>query len=418
MAKRNKASSSGGGMKLELPVGKQAASIVGATKRLNVWEGSVRSGKTVASILAWLFFVVTGPPGELLMVGRSERTLKRNILDPILDLVGEREFRLVQGTGECWILGRRVYIAGANDARSEMKIRGLTLAGAYGDEVTTWPESFWGMLLSRLSIPGAKVFVTTNPDSPYHWFKTQFLDREKELDMSRWHFTLDDNPHLDPEYVAQLRREYVGLWYRRYILGLWVMAEGAIYDMWDEARHVVPQMPALAQAYYVGIDYGTANPTAFVMVGVRGERAWVERVYKYDAEEKGRQQTDAEFSADLKRWVGDTRVMAVFCDPSAASFKTQLRRDGWMQVRDADHSVLDGIRTVATMLSGGQFCVVQGGGTEALIEEFGGYVWDAKAQEHGEDKPLKVNDHCMDALRYVLHSIFGRGTVRAVRGLY
>jgi len=398
------------------PVGKQKDSIVGSRRRLNIWEGSVRSGKTVASILSWLYFMCVGPVGELMMVGRTERTLKRNVLDPILDYLGSAECRVIQGSGEAWIMGRRVYLAGANDARSEMKIRGVTLAGAYGDEITTWPESFWTMLLSRMSIPGAKFYGTTNPDSPYHWLKTDYLDRRNELDMGVWHFTIDDNPYLDPKYVESLKAEYTGLWYQRYVLGLWVLAEGVVYDMWREDKHVWEKPLYLAQEYYLSVDYGTGNPTVFGLFGVNGEQSWMEQEYYYDASRSGRQKTDSEYVTDLRYFLGDIRPKAILVDPSAASFKTQLRRAGYPMVQDANNDVVDGIRTQATLLGAGKYHVCRN--CKETIREYGGYVWDAKAQEKGQDRPMKQSDHTKDAERYFLQTVFGRGPVRAVKAIY
>ena len=156
---------------------KQREAALLAERRLNVWEGAVRSGKTISSIVAWLAFVRTGPAGPLLMVGKTQRTLKRNIIDPLIEILGPRRCRYAQGSGELWLLGRRVYVVGANDERAQEKIRGLTLAGAYADEASTLPESFWSMLLTRLSVDGARLFATTNPDAPTHWLKRSYLDR-------------------------------------------------------------------------------------------------------------------------------------------------------------------------------------------------------------------------------------------------
>ena len=402
-------------MLLQVPKGKQARSIVEATARLNLWEGSVSSGKTVGSLVKWTDYTTNGPEGPLLMIGKTERTLKRNVLDVIEAIVGERNYRLVQGSGECYIFDRLCYLAGANDERSLQKIQGITVAGCYGDEMTTWPESMYTMALSRIRVPGAQLFGTMNPEGPYHWMKVNVLDRAHELNLKKWHFTLDDNPFLDPQYVADLKAEYTGLWYKRYILGLWVLAEGAVYDMWDEAKHVIATHPT-ARDYYVAIDYGTNNPTVFGLFGVLGEKCWMEREYYYDSTRSGRQKTDAEFSAALREWLGDVRPREIIVDPSALSFKTQLRRDGFAQVRDADNSVLDGIRTQATMLTAGRYHVCAE--CQNTIREYSGYVWDAKAQEKGEDKPLKQSDHAKDAERYFLHTIFGRGMVKAVRSLY
>lgn len=290
---------------------------------------------------------------------------------------------------------------GANDERAEGKIRGMTLAGAYGDEVTLWPESFFKMLLSRLSIPGAKLFATTNPDSPYHWLKRDFLDKS-ELDLRTWHFELQDNPNLAPEYVESLKREYSGLWYKRFVLGLWVQAEGAVYDMWSEECHVVDEMPAPHEARltYVGVDYGTTNPCAFLLVSLAGDTWYVHREYYHDSRAVGRQKTDAEYSKDLAAFMGDLRSrVPVIVDPSAASFIEQLRRDGFYVI-EANNSVLDGIRAVSTLLEQGRLKVHRS--CKNLIREFSAYVWDERAQKRGEDKPLKENDHALDALRYVI----------------
>lgn len=390
---------------------KALQSIDESTARLNIWHGAVRSSKTVCSIVRWLEYVRTAPPGDLIMLGKTERTLKRNILDPIEAMVGPRRFHYSQGKGEITLFGRRIYTAGANDARSESKIRGLTVAGAYGDEITLWPEGVFKQLLARLSVRGAKLFGTTNPDSPFHWLKRDFLDRADELEIAAFHFTLDDNANLDPAYVAALRREYTGLWRRRFILGLWVVAEGAVYDMLDTARHVVDTLPALRR-HWAGIDYGTSNPTVFLRLSQgEDERLYLHREWRWDSAQRGRQKTDAEYSADFRAWSADTDHQRVFYDPSAASFGLQLWRDRVPRLAAADNSVLDGIRAVASLLAADRL-TFHGPSTRAAIEEFMGYTWDPKAQQRGEDKPLKTNDHAPDAARYVV-----RGTRTAWRSL-
>lgn len=394
-------------MTLALPTGKQRTSILDATARLNIWSGSVRSGKTVGSTLAWLDFVRHGPPGALLMVGRTERTLKRNILDPIAELVGPSSYRLVAGSGEAIIFGRRVYLAGANDERSEGKIRGLTLAGAYGDELTLWPESFFTMLLSRLSVAGARFYGTTNPDAPAHWLKARYLDRADRLDLQHFRFGLYDNPTLDPAYLAALEAEYTGLWRRRYILGEWCLAEGVVYDQFDPDQHVVTELPEAFEQVRLGVDYGTANPTVFLLLGRSGTRWYVAREYYYDGRSSSRQKTDSDYASDMATFLGGLHPQSIEVDPSAASFIAQLRRSGIGPIHGADHAVLDGIRTVSRALASGQLLIHAS--CTHLIDELGLYSWDSKAQAKGEDKPLKTNDHAADALRYAAMRIFGRG---------
>jgi PBSX family phage terminase large subunit len=377
---------------------KQLDSILQSMARLNIWEGSVRSGKTIASIVRWLEYIKTGPQGDLLMAGKTERTLKRNILDVIEDVVGTKNFKYNRGLGEVYIFGRKVYIAGANDERSESKIRGMTLAGAYGDELTLWPESFFKMLLSRLSVKGAKLFGTTNPDSPYHWLKTEYIDNDN-INIKVFHFEIEDNLSLDHEYVEELKKEYTGLWYKRFIQGLWVLAEGVVYDMFDERKHVIVEIPE-CDRYWVAIDYGTNNPTVFLLQGQKGNVFYTLKEYYYDSVKAGRQKTDAEYSKDLKEFIGNKHITNIVVDPSAASFIAQLRKDGFFNVKKADNEVLDGIRYVSTLLSNNRYFIHES--CKNLIKEKASYVWDIKAQQKGEDKPLKQNDHASDAERYGL----------------
>ena len=413
------------------PTGIAARSLVESTARLNVWDGSVRSGKTIDSILRWIEYVARpstseygSPEGELLMVGKTERTLKRNVLDVIGEMVGS-DFRFLAGTGEARLFGRRIYVAGANDERAEAKIRGLTLAGFYGDEITTWPEGFFKQVTVRNSVKGSKGFVTTNPDSPLHWFKKDYLDRTEVLNLRRFHFTLDDNPTLDPAYVADLKREFTGLWYRRFILGEWVQAEGAIYDCWDQDRFVIKgRFPRIEENPYgpngqllpgfsgphmsstwLGVDYGTVNPFSALLFGLgEDSKVYVMAELYWDSRKENHQKTDAQYSADVMEFLRFHNVSPewTYVDPSAASFVQQLWRDGLPGVRPADNKVVDGIRTVSTALAQDRIRVHES--CKSLINEIGGYVWDAKAQKRGLDQPLKSEDHSVDAMRYGLAS--------------
>lgn len=379
---------------------KALISIRDSVARLNIWEGAVRSSKTFDSIVRWIEFVQhEAPPGPLIMAGKTERTLKANILDVLEEAVGERAWRYREGTGEARLFGRKILIRGANDQRSEEKIRGVTCSGAYCDEVTIWPESFFKMLLSRLSVKGAKLFATTNPDGPYHWLKVDYLDRKDDLDLASWHFVLDDNPNLDPAYVEALKKEYTGIWYRRFILGEWCQAEGAIYDMFDEQRHVIDALIPLQDGYYVGIDYGTINPTAFLLVGWQDGRYTVIKEYYWDSKREGHQKTDAQFCDDLIQFCDGYPIEAIIVDPSAASFRAELATRGIRTV-PAMNAVVDGIRAVATLLAHDRLQIARC--CSNLIREIAGYVWDEAARE---DRPKKVNDHSADALRYVCSTL-------------
>jgi PBSX family phage terminase large subunit len=396
---------------IRLPLSrKQVASIVESQHRINAWEGSVRSGKTVASLLAWLIYVATAPRGgELVMVGRTRDSINRNVFavltNPALFGPLASQIHYTNGAATGTVLGRLVHVLGANDAQAEPKVRGLTCAGAYCDEVTTLPRSFFDQLVARCSAPGAKIFCTTNPDNPAHWFRKHYLLRPAETRLGSWHFTLDDNPALDAEYVAALRATYTGLWYRRFILGEWVQSEGSIYDMWDPARYVVDLLPQIVRWHAVGVDYGTVNPFVGLLVGQGvDDRLYVTSEYRHDSRAAHRQLTDAQYSKALRGWIADTRATPewVLVDPSAASFMTQLWADGMQNVTPADNGVLDGIRTVSMALGAGIVSVHRS--CAGLLDELPGYAWDDTAAAKGEDKPIKANDHSVDALRYALHS--------------
>jgi PBSX family phage terminase large subunit len=391
-----------------------------STGRINIADGAVRSGKTYASLLRLVHYSVTGPPGPIIIVGKTERTVRRNVIRELQEMPSpiRDNVRYVQGTGTLWIGNRQCYIAGANDERAEEKIRGFTAAGAYCNEVSLFPEGVFNQVLARCSVPGAKIFGDTNPDSPYHWLHTDYLARPDLLEagrLKRWRFTLNDNPALDPDYKADLTALYSAspLWLRRMINGEWVMAEGAIYDMFNHALHVVDELPQHFERYAVGVDYGTATVSTFLLLGLYQNTWYVVKEYYYDAQIRGMQKTDAEFSADYLAWIEDIDPLSVDVDPSAASFKLQLRRDGVRRVYDADNEVLEGIRKVANALHSGRLKIHSG--CTNLISQMSTYAWDEKAQEKGEDKPLKLNDHGPDALRYASMRIFGkRRTLRLV----
>ena len=350
-----------------------------------------------------------------MMVGKTNTSIYRNVIKPMVELVGA-DAQYYSGKQEMHLWGRTIYIVGANDERAQGKIQGSTLAGAYVDEASLIPESFFKMLLSRLSIPNSKLFCTTNPDSPFHWLKTDFIDRKDELNaqndsearhVASWPFLMDDNPSLTEDYKRQLKREYKGLWYKRYIEGQWVLAEGTIYDFFDTDLHTIALPPSPALYYVVGVDYGTTNPTAFSLIGYNPNsfpNMWLEKEYYYDSRKKGRQKTDSEYADDLKKFIRGYIVKAIYLDPSAASFKAELRKQGVDKLFDADNEVLDGIRFQSLLLSNGTYKICKN--CTNAIKEYSQYRWDEKSVKLGEDKPLKENDHVSDSQRYALYTHF------------
>ena len=394
----------------------QKFSYQNSNRRLNLWEGPVRSGKTVSSLMRWIKFIGNAPNSDLIMTGKTNGTLYRNIIRPMYELLGndmyyhqEMDSRVV----ELW--DRKIYCFGAVDERAEGKIRGMTVGGSYGDEITLWPESYFQMMLSRMSVSGAKFFGSTNTDTPNHWLKKGYINRKNELDMNVFFWNIEANTQknggfLPDEFVENLKKEYVGLWYRRFISGEWCVAEGAIYDSFDEFIHVITNTP-IAKYHMVSVDYGTGNPTSFGLYGFNPydkPYVWREKGYWWDSKKEGRQKTDSEYAKDMKNFLGPIKPRKIYVDPSASSFKAQLKKSGFTGVTDADNEVLDGIRTQARMLQSGEYAIKKDSSNEPCINEYYSYVWDEKASKRGEDKPLKQDDHTKDDERYLLHSEFGK----------
>lgn len=397
---------------------KQIRSIGESTHvRIAVWTGAVRSGKTIASLIAFLIALAVAPnTGLVLIVGRTLQTIERNIIEPLQDSV---LFGMVAGhvhhtTGSTTavILGRTVHLIGASNALAEGRIRGATVALAYVDEATLIPEGFWNQLLARLSIPGARLLATTNPDGPAHWLRRKFLLRVGELNLKYWHFTLDDNPALDPDYVADLKREYVGLWYRRFILGDWCLAEGAIFDMFDEQRHVVQDLPPINRWLAVGIDHGSTNPFAAITLGLGVDGLlYATSEYRFDSKLELVSKADPDYADDITTWLTEVPIPGTslkgidpeltIIDPAAKPFRTLMERRGF-PVMKGNNAVVDGIRTVSSLLALDALKIHES--CQGLLNEIPGYSWDEKAAEKGEDAPIKVDDHSVDALRYAVHT--------------
>lgn len=390
---------------------RQAESIRDAVAPVNIWDGSVSGGKTFASLLAWCEWVANSPPGPLLMIGHTLTTLERNTLDPLADVMFvdyPGAIRHTRGSTTARIFGRLVHVMGANDRTAEGKIRGMSLVGAYVDEATLLPEDFWKMLRTRLRIPGARLFATTNPDNPNHWLKKQVLDRVDQLGFRRWRFVMDDNPTLTDDYKQQMRAEFSGLFYRRFIDGEWVAAQGAIYDMLDlDKTHRPPVAPTLLPRCWLGIDYGTLAPFHAVLLQLGADqRMYVTGEWRWDSTLKYRQLDPTEYEQQLRDWLTGLNLWPerVAIDPSAAEFKTLLRNRGWTNLTESDEQlnpVKQGIQAVSSLLSTRRLLFVEGAAPE-LETELLGYVWDENAQKHGEDRPLKTEDHGADALRYVV----------------
>lgn len=365
--------------------------------------GAVRSGKTYSSILKFIDLLKNGPAGDAMIIGVNRETVQRNVLLQLYRFLGFPA--PAEKSNQAKLYGRNVYFVGAPDESSVRRIQGSTLAMAYVDEATCIPAPLWRMLQSRLSIPGAQLLASCNPEGPAHWLKKEFIDREHELDLIHWDFKLDDNPALDPKFKEDLKKEYTGMWYKRYILGEWAVAHGLIYDSYDMDNEYADSKRN-PNYRIIGIDYGTSNATAAVMIACT-PKLWpqlcVEKEYYYDSKLKGRSKTDAELADDIMDFIGINPVNAIYVDPAAASLKVELRRKN-LPVLDAKNDVLQGIKVTSKFIAGKNLQIQKG--CRTLIEHLQTYSWDPKAADRGEDAPLKIRDHICDALRYACYSAF------------
>lgn len=380
---------------------------------INILEGAVRSGKTWCLHPKALYCCAYNVGGRKLFTGVSKQSVYNNVLTDLFDLVGPGNYRYNRNTGQLNLYGTDWLVIGAKDEGSERYVRGLTVGIAICDELSLMPQSFFQMLLTRMSPEGARLYGTTNPDSPYHWLKTDYLDnvdlRAKNLLWSD-HFTMADNPNLSPEFLEAQKRLYRGFFYKRFIEGLWVIAEGAIYkDSWSDDllydRQDEPiglRGPGGHQQRIISVDYGTTNPMVFLDIYGDGRLFWVTREYYWDSAVEMRQKTDAEYADDLVQFISRHGDAKVIIDPSAASFKAEMLKRGIWHV-DADNEVNEGIRITSMVLNQRlvRFCRQT---TPKTIQQMQTYAWDAKAAQRGEEKPLKVHDHAPDAFRYFAKS--------------
>jgi len=386
---------------------KQQDFLLAEDKRINLLSGSVRSGKTWISLMKWGLFVGGSPLSyEFLMVGKTLTTLKRNCLGPLQTIFG-RHFKYTLSQKQGVLFGHKIYIEGADNESAENKIRGMTLGGAYVDELTLIPEGFYKMLLSRLSLPNAKLYATTNPDNPNHYVKKEIIDNNT-IDCANWFFRIDDNIFLDPDYISNIKKEFAGVFYDRFILGNWVLAKGLVYNMFDRNKHVVdekymphnkPYKTAPYDKYYISIDYGTINPCAFILWGLRGGVYYAIDEYYYSGK-KGKPRTDEEHYSELENLAAKNEIVCLIIDPSAASFITLIQRKRKFSVKLADNTVIDGIRETGTVIQRG--ILKFSAKCENLIKEFYSYSWNEKAET---DTVIKGNDHALDATRYLVKTL-------------
>lgn len=399
---------------------KQNEYIRNADARWNLKIGAVRSGKSfvdVAYIIPFRIRQRAEKPGLTVIMGVSKGTIERNVLQPMREIYTGELVGTINNENIAQVFGEAVYCLGAEKMSQVAKILGSSIKYCYGDEIAKWNKEVFNVLKSRLDKEYSCFDGSCNPESPNHWLK-EFID-DSQLDAYIQKYKIFDNPNLPKSYVQNLCNEYAGtVYYDRYILGEWALAEGLIYPMYKEA--LIDSVPTTEEGntvtitdMCVSIDYGTMNAFAAILWMKRGGIWYAEREYYYSGRDTGIQKTDQEYSEALDEWINDiweakcsqptysslggmqvTKIETII-DPSAASFIALLKKNEWAKVRSANNDVLDGIRETAVALQTGKIKILKS--LKNWTKEVGGYVWDdSVVDEH----PVKVNDHLMDAMRY------------------
>jgi len=379
---------------------KQKAFLTGCNHRWNIKTGATGSGKSFVDYTVTIPKRINAAKGEglLVLMGDTRGTLERNILEPMRSywpgLVGN-----IRSDNTVDIFGKKVYALGADNKKHVARIQGATFEYVYGDEVTTWSEEVFQMLKSRLRCEHSHFDGTCNPENPNHWFKT-FLD--SDADIFQQSYVIDDGA-LPEKVIDELKKEYAGtVYYDRWILGLWVAAEGLVYPMFKDS-HILHQLPKTEGDCYVSCDYGIQNATVFhLWQREKGTERWIAlREWYYSGRQERRQLTVSELVDGLCSMLVDIVPKRVIIDPSAAALKVELKRRGFY-TQDADNDVLNGIEDVCTMLKLDQIAFYKD--CQQAIVEFGQYCWDSKAADLGIDAVVKENDHCMDSIRYFVRT--------------
>lgn len=389
-------------------------------------DGSIRAGKTVAMGISFIIWAMENYDAQnFAMCGKTVGSFRRNVwkwLKPVLLIRGYKveesrtENLIVVAKGKCI---NYFYVFGGRDESSQDLIQGITLAGLFCDEVALMPESFVNQATGRCSVDGAKLWFNCNPDSPMHWFLKKWIEEKERKHLLHIHFLMDDNPSLSETVRERYRTMYSGVFYQRFILGRWVMAQGAIYrDAWNE--DVLFGDDKLEWIYknehimrrYIAIDYGTVNPMVYLDIYDDGTDIYVVREYYWDSRKEEKEKDNSQYADDLMKFIGTEHIFptAVIIDPSAASFKIELHNRGCraketVETINADNNVVEGIRTVNTLLTRRKLHFHENN-CPNCIKEHQSYVWDDKAlAQSGREKPVKVADHAPDALRYFVSTI-------------
>lgn len=368
-------------------------------------DGAVRSGKTLCMGLSFFLWASSQFSGARFGIcGKTIASLRRNVLTELLPKLMAIGFSVAEKRTENLVRvtyrGRtnEFYIFGGRDESSSSLIQGITFAGILLDEVALMPRSFVEQACARCSVKGSRLWFNCNPEGPHHWFYNEWICGAEKRNCLHLHFTMEDNPALAPEIRRRYERLYTGVFYRRFILGEWVAAEGRVYDFFD-ATSAPPVPEGEFSQWYISCDYGTVNPASFGLWGLQNGIWYRVKEFYFDSKREMRQMTDAEYADALEKLAGGRSITAVIVDPSAASFLEVLRRRGW-KVRKAENDVLSGIRRTSDLLKCGKLIICDT--CTDCLREMEQYVWDARA---GKDAVRKEHDHAMDDMRYFAASV-------------
>lgn len=393
-----------------------------------LFEGSVRSSKShTANIIALREIKELPKKSNILLSGTNAGTLKQNVIGVWEELLNI-EFKIKKDLkGEYFNIpyegfeDKNFYIRGHDKNGDDKKIQGMTLAYWYCDEATNMTEDFFNMALSRLSLEYSKSILTCNPGSPYHYLKVNYIDKSDEIESFKYYsFTMEDNPTLDKGYIKDLKQMYNGVFYDRYILGKWVIAEGLIFSNFNKDKHVknftneeiIELKRNASSKMYIGIDYGTNNATVFLKFLKQNNKFYLLEEYYHSGRDTNIKKSTSDYALELKKFIGEdyNRLNGIYIDPSASYFFEELKKIGIGKTLKSNNNVMFGIQKVQDILENNYLIINEK--CVKTIKELEQYAWDENAAKRGEDKPLKINDHCMDALRYVIYTSL-KGTVQS-----
>jgi len=385
-----------------------------SSAKINVAHGAVRSSKTFIVNLRWLKYVRYGPPGTLLMSGNTKESLRENVLEDLFQIVGDKNYRYNSTTGILNMFGRKIECKGADNVNAEKKIRGRTYAGWYADEITVHHKSFVRQAIARCSVPESQIFWTTNPDHPKHFIKTDFIDNKQMRQsgmLKHWHFLLEDNIALTPDYMKMLEASFTGVFYLRNIKGQWAVAEGLVYSDYDEKRHDISraEVEVLIKArafkeYIAGTDWGMTAPMTGLIYGVTRDNRYIQIDEYYKT---------GQLTEDLGNWYLmqeqrlERKISNIYCDSAEPDRIATLRKMG-LRARKADKEINAGLNTVMVLFKNDKLLICSEVCPNTVNELLTYRFPEADDPKFKQDKPLDEDNHAMDGKRYCLHTYIGK----------